>query len=67
MQYFMNLYTCVDKDIEHEVFLKNTEKSFKEKKSMCYYYWHYNFTMSYFHLDFKEVCHCIFPSYDLVE
>lgn len=32
MQYFMKLYTCVDKDIEHEVFLKSTEKSFKEKK-----------------------------------
>ena len=32
MQYFMKLYPCVDKDIEHEVFLKSTEKSFKEKK-----------------------------------
>ena len=60
MQYFMKLYPCVDKDIEHEVFLKSTEKSFKEKKSMCYHYWYYTFTMYYFCLDFKEVCHYIF-------
>ena len=63
----MKLYPCVHKDTEHEVFLKSTEKSFKEKKSMCYHYWYYTFTMCYFCLDFKEVCHYIFSSNDLVK